>query len=267
MVTQCTPERGYGIRIIREERGDAALIEPEPPSGRRRRQRSVQRASVGSGRGRHSGATRSLMDLRDGGWQLDGIVVARCWLEGESQQLSSSKWPVRHGLFQVGRVPAAPKFIRQAGWDVAEAFCATNAPLGPAVTHGLGFPLNPILAFLPPLNLFKFRRGVNLSPSFPAHHVRPLLQSMHCHGQLCCSLSAPVSRRLKLLESHGRYITARQCARGAQVPTSAYCGGPFITRPVYPDVQRRLVHCSMPNPHGRTRPTSLSLASHCGKFN
>lgn len=164
---------------------------------------------------------------------LDGIVVARCWLEGESQQLSSSKWPVRHGLFQVGRVPAAPKFIRQAGRDVAEAFCATNAPLGPAVTHGLGFPLNLILAFFPPLNLFKFRRGVNLSPSFPAHHVRPLLQSMHCHGQLCCSLSAPVSRRLKLLESHGRYITARQCARGAQVPTSAYCGGPFITRPVY----------------------------------
>lgn len=137
--------------------------------------------------------------------------------------------------------------------------CATNAPLGSAVTHGLGFPLNPILAFLPPLSLFKFRRDVNLSLSFPAHHVRPLLQSMHCHGQLCCSLSAPASRRLKLLESHGRYITARQCARGAQVPTSAYCGGPFITRPVYPDVQRGLVHCSMPKPT-RPHPSHLSLS-------
>lgn len=103
-----------GIRIIRGERGDAALIEPEPPSGRRRRERSVQRASVNGGRGRHSGATRSLMDLRDGGCQLDGIVVARCWLEGKSQQLSS-KWLARHGLFQVARVPASPEFIRQTG--------------------------------------------------------------------------------------------------------------------------------------------------------
>lgn len=152
-------------------------------------------------------------------------------------------------------------WLKHSGHNAPQ--CAT----GPSCHPWVRVSTESDTCFSSSLHLFKFRRGVNLSPSFPAHHVRPLLQSMHCHGQLCCSLSAPVSRRLKLLESHGGYITARQCARGAQVPTSAYCGGPFITRPVYPDVQRRLVHCSMPNPHGRTRPTSLSLSSHCGKFN
>lgn len=115
-----------GRRIIRGERGDAALIEPEPPSGRLRRERTVQRASVNGGRGRHSGATRSLMDLRDGGWQLDGIVVARCWLEGESQQLSS-KWLARHGLLQVAGACIAG--VYPADRTVAEPSHATNAPL------------------------------------------------------------------------------------------------------------------------------------------
>lgn len=232
-----------GIRIIRGERGDAALIEPEPPSGQRRRERSVQRASVNGGRGRHSGATRSLMDLRDGGCQLDGIVVARCWLEGKSQQLSS-KWLARHGLFQVARVPASPEFIRQTGlwlnhptpqmrhcrpWvRVSVKSSSLRVPTkSPQTQPTVGTTAQAVASSLshPSRIPCQFTKPAALSGEC-AVMLTALLAKRSSHSQLQAFVKAAMRQR-----------STNSCLLGA------FCGGPFITRPVYPDVQTRRVQC------------------------
>lgn len=181
----------------------------------------MQRASVGSGSGRHSGATRSLMDLRDGGWRLDGIVVARCWLEGESQQLrqqmAGAPWPFasRPGACSAGVYPTGRT---GCGW----AILRHNAPLG-AVTHGLGLhqtsscPL--VLSTIKSTNQSpQDRAGRGVQP-FALHSspLRPPTSPEHALSwSLRCSLSAPVSRSLKPLSK-----PAQQCPRGAPVPASS----------------------------------------------